>query len=74
VTGQVGQVNQATRRRPHRRPTIVEEIRLEGGMNQSSEPVERWDPERVPCETDDVTRAEFRDRAAQPVTGESRER
>jgi hypothetical protein len=36
------------------------EIRLEEGMNQSSEPARRWDPKRGPCETDDVTRAKFR--------------
>jgi hypothetical protein len=36
------------------------EIRLEEGTNQSSEPARRWDRERGPCETDDVTRAEFR--------------
>ena len=36
------------------------EIRLEEGTNQSSEPAGRWDRERGPCETDDVTRAEFR--------------
>jgi hypothetical protein len=36
------------------------EIRLEEGTNQSSEPAGRWDCARVPCETDDVTRAEFR--------------
>jgi hypothetical protein len=36
------------------------EIRLEEGTNQSSEPAKRWDRERAPCETDHVTRAEFR--------------
>jgi hypothetical protein len=36
------------------------EIRLEEGTNQSSEPAGRWDCARGPCETDDVTRAEFR--------------
>src|ERR1700733_10593981 len=36
------------------------EIRLEEGTNQSSEPAGRWDRARGPCETDDVTRAEFR--------------
>jgi hypothetical protein len=36
------------------------EIRLEEGTNQSSEPAGRWDRARGPCETDDVTGAEFR--------------
>jgi hypothetical protein len=36
------------------------EIRLEERTNQSSEPAGRGDQERGPCETDDVTRAEFR--------------
>src|SRR5438046_2775076 len=36
------------------------EIRLEEGTNQSSEPAERWNRARGPCETDDVKRAEFR--------------
>jgi len=36
------------------------DIRLEEGTNQSSEPARRCDPERGPCETDDVTQAEFR--------------
>jgi hypothetical protein len=36
------------------------EIRLEEGTNQSSEPAGRWDQERGPCETDGVTRSEFR--------------
>ena len=36
------------------------EIRLEEGTNQGSEPAGRWDREREPCETDEVTRAEFR--------------
>jgi hypothetical protein len=36
------------------------EIRLEEGTNQSSAPAGRWDRERGQCETDDVTRAEFR--------------
>jgi len=34
--------------------------RLEEGTNQSGEPAGRWDQDRGPCETDDVTRAEFR--------------
>jgi hypothetical protein len=41
------------------RPSL-REIRLEEGTNQSSEPAGRWDRARGPCETDDVTRAEFR--------------
>jgi hypothetical protein len=32
----------------------------EEGTNQSSEPAGRWDRVRGPCETDDVTGAEFR--------------
>jgi hypothetical protein len=36
------------------------EIRLEEETNQSSEPAGRWDRARGPCETDDVTRTEFR--------------
>ena len=42
-------------------------------MNQSSKPAKRWDQKRGLCETDDVTWAEFRGLAAQPVTGEGRE-
>ena len=38
----------------------LREIRLEEGMNQSSEPAGRWDYARGPCETDAVTRAEFK--------------
>jgi hypothetical protein len=41
------------------RPSL-REIWLEEGTNQSSEPAGRWDQERGPRETDDVTRAEFR--------------
>ena len=40
--------------------TSSREIRLEEGTNQSSEPAERWNRARGPCETDDVKRAEFR--------------
>jgi hypothetical protein len=36
------------------------DIRLEEGTNQGSEPAGKGDRERGPCETDDVTRAEFR--------------
>jgi hypothetical protein len=39
---------------------MVRHFRLEEGTNQSSEPAGRWDQERGPCETDNVTRAEFR--------------
>jgi hypothetical protein len=35
------------------------EVRLEEGTNQSSEPAGRWDGAQGPCETDDVTGAEF---------------
>jgi len=50
------------------------EIRLEEGTNQSSEPARRWDRERGPCETDDVTRAEFKRLSGPTVRGEGRER
>jgi hypothetical protein len=53
------------------RPSL-REIRLEEGMNQSSEPARRWDPKRGPCETDNVTRAEFR--RLGHLAGEGRER
>jgi hypothetical protein len=68
------QVGQAARRRPHRSPTIVEEIRLEEGTNQGSEPAGRWDRERGPCETDDVTRAESRRLGGPAGQREGRER
>jgi hypothetical protein len=50
------------------------EIWLEEGTNQSSEPAGRWDQERGPCETDDVTRAEFRRLGGPAGQGEGRER
>jgi hypothetical protein len=50
------------------------EIRLKEKTNQSSEPARRWDQERGPCETDDVTRAEFRRLGDPTGRGEDRER
>jgi hypothetical protein len=70
ATDQVDQVYQDARRRPHRRPTIAEEIRLEEETNQSREPAGKWDQERGPCETDDITRADSGGWVAQPVWGE----
>jgi hypothetical protein len=45
---------------------IAEGNSARGRMNQSGKPARRWDPKRGPCETDDVTRAEFR-RLGRPV-------
>jgi hypothetical protein len=55
------------------RPSL-REIRLEEGTKQSSEPIRKWDPERGPCETDDVTWAEFRRLGGPAGQGEGRER
>jgi hypothetical protein len=54
------QVSQAARRRSHRSPTIVEGNSARG--RDESEQRACWEVDRArgPCETDDVTRAEFR--------------
>ena len=54
--GQPGRASTSTSESDHRRGKFG----LEGGTNQSSESAGRWDCARGPCETDDVTRAEFR--------------
>jgi len=53
--GWPGRASTLTSESDHRRGT-----RLEEGTNQSSEPAGRWDQDGGICETDDVTRAEFR--------------
>ena len=53
--GLPGRASAPTSEPDHRRGT-----RLEEGTNQSSEPAGRRDQERGICETDDVTRADFR--------------
>ena len=66
---EAGRTSTPTSESDHRRG----EIRLEEGTNQSSEPTGRWDRERGPCETDDVTRAEFRRLGGPASQGEGRE-